>query len=153
MLSQDQFELIINDTTKSIQGDIIWQENSNHNPSRRFRVDIDSQMNYPIFLAGSYHPITNGLTYAIIHKIVGRIYALDMGQDHRNPDGNMVGEIHKHRWTVDYQIRYAYIPQDITADSRNPVEVWKQFCDEAKITHQGYMHDPPPYQIDLFRDV
>ena len=39
-----------------------------------------------------YSPTSGKLSYAIIHRIVGRIYGLDLGADHRNPVGEVVGE-------------------------------------------------------------
>ena len=39
------------------------------------------------------------LSFALILNTAGRIYALDLGKDHHNPDCNHVGEKHKYRWT------------------------------------------------------
>ena len=39
------------------------------------------------------------LTYALILKTAGRIYGLDLGKDHHNPQCEQVGEKHKHRWS------------------------------------------------------
>lgn len=43
----------------------------------------------------------------------------------------------------------AYVPADITAPVTDPVAVWKQFCQEAKIQHEGKMLQPPTQQLDL----
>ncbi|MGH8191833.1 MAG: DUF6978 family protein, partial [Rhodanobacteraceae bacterium] len=42
-----------------------------------------------------------------------RIYGLDLGKDHHNPQCNQVGEKHKHRWTDQYRDKEAYEPRDI----------------------------------------
>ncbi|MGH8190537.1 MAG: DUF6978 family protein, partial [Rhodanobacteraceae bacterium] len=79
-----------------------------------------------------------------------RIYGLDLGKDHHNPQCNQVGEKHKHRWTDQYRDKEAYEPRDITASATDPVTVWTQFCKEAKIAHHGQMMPPPPRSRELF---
>jgi hypothetical protein len=150
MLSQEEFDKIINDNSKGIEGDIVWDDDEDHSPSVEFRAELVSDAGYPLFVKGSYNPLTEKLTYALIHRGVGRVYALDLGQDHRNPDGQLVGEKHKHRWDENVQDKEAYVPDDITAPATEPVNVWQQFCSEARITHNGEMKSPPPTQTDLF---
>jgi hypothetical protein len=149
-LSQDEFEQIINDSTKRIEGDIKWLEDEDHSPAVEFRVEIQSDAGYPLFLKGRFNPLSEKLSYHIIHTGVGRIYGLDLGQDHRNPDGNAVGEKHKHRWRELVRDKEAYVPSDITSPATSPELVWEQFCEEAKIIHEGKMLPPPPLQYVLF---
>jgi len=150
MLPQEEFEEIINDASKRIESDIAWDEDEDHSPAVEFRAEIASEAGYPLFVKGSYNPLTEKLTYALIHRGAGRIYALDLGQDHRNPNGQLVGEKHKHRWDENVRDKDAYVPTDITAPATEPVNVWQQFCAEARITHNGAMKSPPPTQLDLF---
>ena len=141
-LSQQEFEDIINDGTKIIADDIKW-EGSNNAPTREFRVAVESDAGYPIFVKGWYNPRSGKLSFAIIHRTVGgRIYGLDLGADHQNPDGNLVGEKHKNFWSPGSRDKWAYIPQDITETWNRPVEVWKQFCDEANLKHLGNILHP-----------
>jgi hypothetical protein len=86
----------------------------------------------------------------LILKTAGRVYGLDLGKDHHNPQCNQVGEKHKHRWTEQFRDKEAYVPDDITEQAANPVSVWAQFCKEAKIEHHGTMTSPPPLQRELF---
>ncbi len=148
MLSQNEFETLIADPEKYIEGDIIWIKE--RSPCSEFRVEITSPAGYPLFLKGSYNPIIPALSYHIIHRAAGRIYGLDLGKDHRNPDGQHTGEKHKHRWNEPLRDKEAYVPQDITALATDPVNVWQQFCIEAKLIHNGSMASPPPQQLDLF---
>lgn len=150
ILSQEDFEAIIGDSTKRIEGDIKWAEDEEHSPAIDFRVEILSEVGYPLFLKGRYNPLSEKLSYHIIHKGVGRIYGLDLGQDHKNPDGFFIGEKHKHRWKELERDKVAYVPADITAPSNQPVMVWQQFCLEAQIIHNGSLQTPPPFQYDLF---
>lgn len=145
-----EFETLINDETKQISGDIYWIEDVDHSPTLEFRIEVISHAEYPLFIKGSFNPLANTLTYALIHKAYGRIYALDMGKDHHNPTCSNVGELHKHRWKEAYRDKEAYVPADITASVNAPLEVWRQFCLEARIRHEGIMHEPPSIQLDLF---
>jgi hypothetical protein len=149
-MTQEEFEALIIDNTKKINHDITWDEDEDHSPSLEFQIQVDSDPSYPIILKGSYNPLSEALSYVLIHKKFGRIYALDMGKEHRNPAGELVGEKHKHRWDEVLRDKKAYEPDDITASKNNPVAVWRQFCEEAKIIHNGTMQEPPPLQLEAF---
>lgn len=149
-MDQSEFEALLEDTTKRISGDIFWSKDVHHPSAVGFRVDVTSQIGYTLFIKGRYHPVAQTLTYALIHRFLGRIYALDMGKEHRNPSGNKVGRKHKHSWKEHLGDKEAYIPEDITASVIDPVTVWQQFCTESCITHDGVMHEPPPLQLELF---
>lgn len=142
MLTQAEFEELIADPEKYIETNIVWTQG--RSPWLEFRVEITSPAGYPLFLKGSYNPIIAKLTYAMIHHQAGCIYRLDLGQEHRNPDGQRVGETHKHRWNEPLQAKQAYVPPDITAHATEPEKVWKEFCQEARITHNGTMAPPAP---------
>lgn len=145
-----EFELLINDVSKTIDGDIYWIEDEDHSPTLEFRAEVLSLARYPLFVRGSFNSTINTLTYALIHRAFGRIYALDIGKDHHNPTCQYVGELHKHRWSEVYRDKVAYVPSDITVTALVPLEVWVQFCSEAKMTHNGIMHPIPPLQLELF---
>lgn len=149
-LTDVEFETILLDSSKRIEGDIRWQEDEDHSPAVEFRAEIQSDAGWPLFVRGSYNPLIPALTYALILKPAGRVYALDLGKDHHNPDCNQVGEKHKHRWTETYRDKHAYSPGDITAPASDPIAVWTQFCAEANIAHGGSLNAPPDTQGDLF---
>ncbi|MDQ3776686.1 MAG: hypothetical protein M3461_21205 [Pseudomonadota bacterium] len=86
----------------------------------------------------------------LILKTAGRIYGLDLGKEHHNPQCQQVGDKHKHRWTEQFRDKEACVPGDITATAENPVAVWTEFCAQAKIEHCGRMRPPPPRTGDLF---
>lgn len=132
------------DGSKQITGDVIWSEDEDHSPAREFRCEVSSGSGWPIVLRGSYNELAGTLTYVLILSGVGRIYALDLGKDHKNPDRKLVGEKHKHRWSEEYKDKEAYVPNDITEPASRPVEVWEQFCKESNITHVGSMRHPEP---------
>ena len=149
-MKQHDFEAFLADSTKLINEDILWQRDEDHPLTMQFRVAMISKVRYPIRVIGSYNPATQALTYALIHSQVGRIYALDMGKGHQNPSGSRVGRTHKHRWNEVYHDKEAYEPDDITALANDPVAVWKQFCNEARVTHSGVMYLQFPLQGEGF---
>ena len=140
-LSKEEYEAIISDNTKVVAGDIEW-EGSPKSPSRQFRINIDSDEGYPIFVKGWYNPRSGKLSYAIIHRTEGRIYGLDLGAEHYNPDGKPVGEKHKNYWVPGHRDKWAYVPKDITKTWNHPVAVWAQFCSEAGLRHTGTIQEP-----------
>jgi hypothetical protein len=149
-LTNAEFEAILNDTSKRIEGDIAWLEDEDHSPSVEFRAEILSDAGWPLFVRGSYNPLIPALSYMLILKTTGRVYGLDIGKDHHNPQCDWVGEKHKHRWTEQSRDKEAYVPKDVTAPSSDPITAWREFCREAHIDHAGAMRQPPPVQGDFF---
>jgi hypothetical protein len=149
-LSNNDLALILEDNSKRIVGDVEWKEDEDHSPALEFRVEIQSEQGWPLFVKGSYNCLINTLSYALILQTDGRIYGLDLGKGHKNPTQEQVGEKHKHKWTEQFRDKEAYVPDDITESASNPKAVWSQFCIEAKIEHQGVMKALPSIQQNLF---
>ena len=144
MITEEEFEEIIGDRTKRIDGDIRWDADDDHWPAATFRVPVLSASEHKLDLVGRWNPMANKLSYTLVRWGTGRIYGLDMGVDHRNPGrhGTLVGETHKHYWTEEYRDKMAYAPPDITAPRDRPTEVWAQFRAEAGIEHRGTLYTP-----------
>lgn len=150
-LSVAEFDAFLDDVAKTIDGDIEWREDEDHSVSVEFKQKLNqSSVGFDIYVHGSYNRAAKRVSFHIIIREIGRIYGLDHGQDHRNPDGLSVGEKHKHRWTHEHRDRWAYVPEDITADRDSPVDVWSQFCAEARIQHNGVLKAPPALQGTLW---
>jgi hypothetical protein len=149
-LTEAELGTILDDSSKRIEGDIAWLEDEDHSPATEFRAEIRSTPGWPLFVRGSYNVHAGTLTFALILKTDGRIYALDLGKDHHNPQCNQVGEVHEHRWTQKHRDKEAYVPTEIKASVADPCAVWVEFCREARITHNGVLAAPPPRQKELF---
>ena len=148
-LTNAELSAILTDTSKRIHGDINWSGDEYHSPAQRFRSEISSSAGWPLFVQGYYNPYAMSLSYAIVLKTIGRIYGLDLGKDHRNPHGEQIDGTHKHKWSERYRDKQAYAPNDITAPVSRPVAVWRQFCTEACLEHDGVLAEPVQ-QEDLF---
>lgn len=148
-MKSNEFAALLSDLSKKIDSDITWGQDEDHSPSVEFRVEVESEAGYPLFVRGSYNALAGALSYTLIHRGYGRIYALDLGKEHHNPSCQQVGEKHKHSWTERFGDKEAYAPPDITAPVHDPVQVWAQFCREANIQHHGVMHEPPPFTEEM----
>jgi hypothetical protein len=148
-MTQAEFEALLADESKRIDGDIAWSDDEDQSPAVEFRAEVRSDAGYPLFVRGSFNAEAQTLTYALIHRGVGRIYALDLGKDHHNPTCEHTGERHKHRWSDTLRDKEAYVPADITAPATDPAAAWQQFCVEARIKHDGALPRPPARQLGL----
>ena len=150
VLTTSEFEALLADRSKRIDGDIRCDDAEDHSVCQEFKAQVLSEPGYSLFVKGTYNPVAGALSFTLVYSGHGRIYGLDLGKDHRNPTGETVGEKHKHRWTEQYRDKHAYIPGDITAQPHDVVLAWEQFCVEASISHDGTMSPPRPTQNDLF---
>ena len=46
-LTNTEFQTILNDTSKRIDEDIVWQEDEDHSPSVEFRVEVETDDGWP----------------------------------------------------------------------------------------------------------
>lgn len=118
--NQGEYEALMSDITKRIDRHIDWSEDEDHSPAVSFRVEVLSNPAYPLYAKGYLNRAARKLTYVLIHRAEGRIYGLDLGKEHRNPDDSLVGEKHKHRWSEQTGVKNAYVPEDITSTVDRP---------------------------------
>lgn len=149
-LTDVEFASILEDDTKRIVDDVVWTEDEDHSPALEFRVNVTSESGWPLFVKGRFNSAARTLNYALILTTEGRIYGLDLGKDHHNPQCDQVGEKHKHTWSERYSDKEAHVLDDIDAHLSDPVSVWTEFCVEAGIQHDGKMNVPPAIQGELW---
>ena len=137
------YKAIIDDEAKSITANIVWHDAPDGSTAQEFRVNVDYPNADAMFIKGRYNPSAGKLSYTLVMQSVGRIYGLDLGASHRNPNGVRVGDTHKNYRAEGARDNWAYAPEDITASWESPVEVWRQFCAEANIRYTGIMPLPP----------
>ncbi len=143
MITQQEFEAILADTSKRVEGNLAWRDDEDHSPAREFRVPVASEPGWPLTLIGWWNPLSRKLSYTLRHDAAGRILGLDLGPvTHQNPTSERLAGTHKHRWMDEYRDKHAYVPGDITAEWDDPVAVWEQFCSEVGIAHEGSLRSP-----------
>lgn len=141
---RDEFNAILADPSKSVVGDITWRPSDSDPAARTFRVTVAADGAYPLFVQGWFSPRRGKLSFSLIcdREGVGRIYGLDIGASHRNPDDSIAGDPHKNYWKEGEGDNWAYEPQDISAPWDAPVLAWSEFCAEAHIRFFGIMQPP-----------
>ena len=149
-LTNAEFRAILEDETKCILEDITWSNDEDHSPASEFRAVVQSGSGWPLFVQGRHNPKARTLSYSLVLKTTGRIYALDLGKDHHNPQCVNVGTRRQHGWSERYRDKEAFVPEDITAAVSDPVAVWNEFCAAARIRHSGVMSPPPKEPRRLF---
>jgi len=141
--TESDLDVILDNETKIISCDIQWQADEDHSPAVEFLVPINSDLGYQLKIRGSYNSKCKTFGFAMLLGGHGRIYGLDIGTDHRNPkQKERIGKIHKHKWSNIYKDKQAYVPNDITKGVCDVVKIWKEFCIEAKIRHEGELQLP-----------
>jgi hypothetical protein len=73
MLTDAEFQKILNDTKKRIDGDIAWRNDEDHSPSVEFYADVISNAGWPLVVRGSFNPLIPAVSYVLIYKNVGRV--------------------------------------------------------------------------------
>lgn len=63
-LSQQEYRAIVDDASKVINENIVW-EGAPYSPRREFRIDIESDEGYPIFIKGWYNSSSGKLSYSM----------------------------------------------------------------------------------------
>lgn len=96
-LTQAEFEALLADESKTITGDVEWKDDEDRSPAVEFGIEVESDAGYPLMVCGSYNALARAATFALVHRGVGRIYALDIGKDHHNPECNHTGDTHTGR--------------------------------------------------------
>ncbi len=67
-LNQSEFEAILQDTSKTIQGDILWQQHPQHNLLFKFKAEIVCDLEtYSLSLRGTCNPLN--LCFELPHHL------------------------------------------------------------------------------------
>ncbi|RMH36938.1 MAG: hypothetical protein D6690_04640 [Nitrospirae bacterium] len=55
-LSDNDFETLLNDSSKCINGNIEWRADEDQSSCVEFRVEVESETGWPLFVRGSFNP-------------------------------------------------------------------------------------------------
>ena len=58
-----EFETLISDTSKRIEGDIRWAADEDHSPAVQFRAEVSSDPGYPLFVNGRFNALAGTLSF------------------------------------------------------------------------------------------
>ena len=138
-LSQHEYRTIMTDTSKRIEERISWKPKSSKSPAQEFHQNVLSDREWPLFIKGWWNPLSRKLSYALILRTTGRIFALDIGDCvHHNPTCQSITGAHIHEWDVETEDKIV-IPAPNIGSWNQPLEAWGLFCSLAVIIHRGKM--------------
>jgi hypothetical protein len=117
-------------------------------PYFKARADVDGVDGVELAVEFTWNPRCNKASACFFAKHVrpiwSRLYGIDTGEDHHNPDCAMTGDPHRHNmWSIKHGARFAAGAADLAGKSRD--EVFEAFLHECGIQVQ------PPAQVGLFQ--
>lgn len=140
-MTQAEFEAIIADLTKRIEGDISWNQDKS-GIVFDFRVKVRSDSGDQLSVKGSYNRKLGKISYTLF--TTDRIFSVDYDRDHGD-----AGNFHVHTWDESKRKCIATKATAASEISRDPLRLWKWFCEQAHITHDGVLQSLPPVQETL----
>ena len=146
-MTQSEALAIIADTTKRIDGDIVWRQHPDITYAVSFRIEIELDSG-KIALAGYYNRENKKFNLAMFRLGERPFVRLCMESEHHNPSCSDAGDPHLHQWDDDNGDKIAgQVAFNVDGEMS---DIWRAFCDWANIIHNGVFESPPPRQPGLF---
>jgi hypothetical protein len=145
-VTKGEFDSLLANRNKRIDGDIKWGESKGIPNVFDFRVTVFSTTGYALVIKGSHNRLLNKTSFTLFNQKVGRIFSVDFDRSHGD-----AGNCHLHRWNGSKCIVLKATATPQTAS--NPLSLWKWFCEQAGISHNGNLAnlpEQPPVQASLF---
>jgi hypothetical protein len=145
-VTKGEFDSLLANRAKRIDGDIKWSESKTIPNVLDFRVRVFSTSGYALVIKGSHHLLLKKTSFTLFNQKLGRIFSVDFDRAHGD-----AGNCHLHRWNGNKLtvIRATASPQIAS----NPLTLWRWFCEQAGITHNGQLAElpeQPPGQASFF---
>lgn len=142
-VTQVEFDALIADRTKRIEGPIAWIPDQSGTVFE-FRVKVISAGGDQLTIKGSHNRKLGKTTYTLFST--DRIFGADYDRKHGD-----AGSFHVHRWDANRQTSTATKADAGIEIGKDPLRLWKWFCEQAHIKHEGGALAPlPPVQRSLF---
>jgi hypothetical protein len=139
---------ILADTTKRIEGDIVWRAHPDIDYAVSFRVEISCSVDKGIVLAAYYNRENNKFYLNLFRRTDGKPFLrLCNESGHHNPSCIQAGDPHLHHWDDEEGDKIA---EGVTLGKTDMQGIWREFCRIANITHNGILQSPPSRQTRMF---
>jgi hypothetical protein len=142
-VTDNELREILDDETKAITGDIQWGQDRTMSYVMNFRVKVENELGFPLWVKGSYNRELDKTSFTLFDQNTGRIYGIDSGQDHHNASCDWVGDLHAHQWNEITKDREATTFNWPSNEALTPVGLWREFCHTTGIRHDGVLSAPP----------
>ncbi len=142
-MTKQEFEILRNLPNKTIESDIIWQEEKGMGSNLIFKdVEVINSIGILILVNGTYKPILSSVTFNFVVHSVGPICRIDVnGTLHKE-----AGRTHKHELQKpddsQPQNNLPYAIARLDLNDKTPYQVWRIFCKQANIIHKGKFVEP-----------
>lgn len=129
---------------KWIEEDLLWATDGENTITT---ASVFAEEQIPLTWYTRYNPRT-GIYTSILFWHRTCLRRLDVGKLHRNPPPirDVVGRIHKHRWTDAARDKLAYEPPEMSL-SDSVAETLKKFLVECNIELRSELRNPPSTHI------
>lgn len=130
-MTAEQVRDFISRPDKRLIGDVVLQSATGHAVAFAFRDRIVYGGEPEVELQIWFNPNARDgkVSIAYFSAGIGRIYGLCVNISHSGM------KLHKHNGPK--SVDQPYVPKDITAPASNPQGVWREFCTETGLTHDG----------------
>jgi hypothetical protein len=148
-VTQGEALAILADTTKRIDGDIVWRQHPDITYSVSFRVEVVCSVDRNIVLAGYYNRENKKFYLTLFRRSDGKpFFRLCMESGHHNPSCTQAGDPHLHHWDDEEGDKIA---EAATFSTDGGVrDIWREFCRAANIIHNGILQSPTPLQKEMY---
>lgn len=147
-MALDDYEIarLLADPSKRIVGPLRWTDDEDQSCGLEFAIELRAATGELLLVRGQRCDPAGSLRFALILRGVGRIASLDLGHPHQGPDGRRCTALHFHRWSPPFRDHLA-APIKLPDAPGDPVDrIWALFCRLTRISHEGFLLDPPPRQ-------
>ena len=67
-ISQAEFDAMMEDAAKWIEGDLCWREDPDRSPAVEFRAEVQSEVGYPLWVNARFNRLAGTLSYTLVHR-------------------------------------------------------------------------------------
>lgn len=140
-MTKQEFEILRNLPNKTIESDIIWQEEKGMGPNLIFKgIEVINSIGILILVNGTYKPRLPSVTFNFVVNPIGPICRIDVnGSPHKD-----AGRTHKHELQEpdDSKKNLPYAITRLDLNDKTPYQVWRILCKQANIIHKGKFVEP-----------
>ncbi len=107
-----------------------------------FRVKVVSDAGDQLSVKGSHNRKLGKTSYTLFSTV--RLFSVDYDRNHAD-----VGNFHVHTWDASQQKPIAAKANAETEIGKDPLQLWKWFCEQTHIRHDGTLESLPRVQEEL----
>lgn len=132
MVSQARMDQIY-DMDKVLEEDWQWEHRGSNIRGEGVVQCLDEELY--LTLKAWKRKETDKYAFSLLYKTSKTVRRWDKSTPHKNPDGEVLEDPHKHYWTEEHEDGFAYPVDDVTTSNFD--EAFFDFLEESNIEHNG----------------